>query len=151
VGDCCGCGCNGSSVEILRALMEPADAFPLIFLMIGLQCIAMVNNNSKIAHMEQVLALEINNQNAASLELSQYEEMMLKAIKAQVDRSLAAKVEREEQYAHLQEIITKRSSDRITRTEILSWRNELENIFPFLPEIPVINSPGDRKPIPLLP
>jgi hypothetical protein len=121
---------------------------PVVFVIIFLQMVAMWNNNQRIDHLEQVIALEVVQQSKDSGILESYERKMLQAVEAQVARSLAAKDERTQQYNELIRHMDNRSVDRITRTEVETWRQALMHTFPWLPEIPRVNSPVTA---PLLP
>jgi hypothetical protein len=125
------------------------DVMPIIFCMIFVQAVAMWNNAKKIESIENTIALEIRQQDIDSRRLAAFELDVKTALSAQVERSLAAKKERSEQYDELIRHMDQRSVDRITRSEVEEWRNEVQAVLPFLPPIPKINSPQNR--VPLLP
>jgi hypothetical protein len=126
------------------------EVMPVVFVMIFLQMVAMWNNNQRIDHLETVIALEVTQQAHDASMLEEYEKSVLKSLSAQVDRSLAAKIERADQYEQLIRHLDQRSTDRITRTEVETWRQALMQMFPWLPEIPRINSPATTN-VPMLP
>lgn len=80
-------------------------------------------------------------------ESATFQEYTRASIKAQWDRSTNAITDRNDRFDALNRKLDAKSSDRITRTEIETWRNEMNRSRP-TPAVPKINSPAEPTPSP---
>lgn len=97
------------------------DAIPLVFLMIALQTIAMMNENTRMLHMEQVIALEVKQIQINGLDMEAFKATIL-------ERSKQAQIEREALSRQIDE----------------QWQEELNTLFPLLPD--ALRFHGQRHP-----
>jgi hypothetical protein len=134
----------------------------VVFGMLLIQVMSMYDNSKRLDHLEKVIALQMKSSELLSLSIqAQLDDQKAFRVKSTAERTkqykdLAAEIAEkfqedteagERDYQDIMKHMDARSADRITRTEVQEWRDEIAQLFPWLPQIPRINAPHRHPPL----